>query len=151
MTITEFASSRNEQTQTISAFIKRHPEKFEGHTKKVGKTVELDENAIDILDKQYPLPKPVTVINGVDPEEYEKILQDLKELQKKYDAAIENIAKIQTERLAEKELIGKAEAQQLLLENTEKQLNDEKEEKEKLQAEIDRLKNRTFWERVLNK
>ena len=39
MTITEFARTRNEQTNTVSKYIREHPEMFEGHIKSKGKEI----------------------------------------------------------------------------------------------------------------
>jgi len=165
MNITEFASARNEQSQTISIFIKRHPEQFEGHTRKVGKTVELDEVALEILEKQYPLPRPVQLMNGVDPEEH-KAVQD------KLTAAQEFIIKLQDKMMEDQKLLAQAEAQKILLEDRESQLKIATEEGEKKDTEIDlqkkkieeqnrqleelkleneRLKNRSLFERIFNK
>ena len=77
MNLTEFAKSRNQKTQTISIYINRHKEDFENHITKKGKTLKLDETAIELLDKQYPQPKPVQVVQGIPQEEHEA-------LQKKY-------------------------------------------------------------------
>ncbi len=172
MTITEFASARNEQAQTVSIFIKRHPEQFEGHTKKVGKTVELDEVALEILEKQYPLPRPVQLLNGVDPAEYQAVLKE------KADAVSDlaearNIIIMMKDKMMEKEkLLAQAEAQKILLEDRESQLKIATEEGEKKDTEIDlqkkkieeqnrqleelkneneRLKNRSLFERIFNK
>lgn len=158
MNITEFASARNEQSQTISIFIKRHPEQFEGHTRKVGKTVELDEVALEILEKQYPLPRPVQLLNGVDPEEH-KAVQD------KLTAAQDFIIKLQNKMMEDQKLLAQAEAQKQLLEDKEAQLNAAKVEGEKKDTEIEeqkkkieelkneneRLRNRSLFERIFNK
>lgn len=165
MNITEFAGARNEQAQTISIYIKRHPELFEGHTRKVGKTVELDEVALEILEKQYPLPRPVQLMNGVDPEEH-KAVQD------KLTAAQEFIIKLQDKMMEDQKLLAQAEAQKILLEDRESQLKIATEEGEKKDTEIDlqkkkieeqnrqleelkleneRLKNRSLFERIFNK
>lgn len=47
-------------------YMSRHQELFEGHTTRNGKSVELDEEAIKILEEQYPLPEMVQIIR--DPE-----------------------------------------------------------------------------------
>lgn len=136
MNITEFASARNEQSQTISIFIKRHPEQFEGHTRKVGKTVELDEVALEILEKQYPLPRPVQLINGVDPEEHKAVMEELNKAQR-------TIIGLQSKITDYSLQIAKAEATQLLLEDKDKELQsvktDLKREGEEKNALRDKL------------
>ena len=158
MNITEFASARNEQSQTISIFIKRHPEQFEGHTRKVGKTVELDEVALEILEKQYPLPRPVQMLNGVDPEEHKAVMDKLASAQ-------EYIIKLQDKMMEDQKLIAQAEAQKILLEDKNSQLeavraegekkdteiDDLKKANEDLRTELERLKNRSFLDRLFNK
>lgn len=165
MTITEFARSRNEQAQTISIYMKRHAAEFEGHTRKKGKSVELDEKAIEILDKVYPVPKPVQIINGVDPDEHKRVQTELEILRKKYEATLETMSKLQTQVIEDQKLIAQADAQKILLEDKQKQLEEVKKEKDgqdirigeqnqkiaELQLENERLKNRGLWARLLNK
>lgn len=172
MNITEFASARNEQSQTISIFIKRHPEQFEGHTRKVGKTVELDEVALEILEKQYPLPRPVQLLNGVDPEEHKAVVDKLSSAQEYIIKLHETVEQLKDKVNENEKLIAQAEAQKILLEDKNSQLEAAREEGEKKDTEIDeqkkkieeqnrqleelkneneRLKNRSLFERIFNK
>ena len=165
MNLTEFAESRNVKINAISNYMSRHAEKFAGHTKKVGKSIELDEVALSILDEKYPLPRPVQIMNGVDPEEH-KVVQD------KLAAAQDFIIKLQNKMMEDQKLLAQAEAQKQLLEDKEEQLNAAKVEGEKKDTEIDeqkkkieeqnrqleelkneneRLKNRSLFERIFNK
>lgn len=158
MNLTEFAESRNVKINAISNYMSRHAEKFAGHTKKVGKSIELDEVAMSILDEKYPLPRPVQIMNGVDPEEH-KAVQD------KLTAAQDFIIKLQDKMMEDQKLLAQAEAQKQLLEDKEAQLNAAKVEGEKkdteidslkkanedLRAELERLKNRSFLDRLFNK
>lgn len=84
MTVTEFLAGRTVERQAVTRYIERHPEEFANHTSKNGKEIVLDDVAVEILDKKYPLAKPVQVIEGVAPEEHEK-------LYKKYTAALERL------------------------------------------------------------
>lgn len=136
MTITEFANSRGVQSQTVSIYINRHEEMFSGHTKRAGKTVELDEEALEILDKQYPLPKMVEIIE--DKESREELIKTQKAL-------------IQTQRKMEElrgvvadaeKAVARAEAVQLLLEDKEAQL-------QKANERLDRLEERPDQKDVL--
>ena len=131
MTITEFASTRNVQMQTISVYIRRHKEKFKGHIKQNGKTRELDEVALKLLEEQYPLPKPVTIIEGVPREEYEKALKELANTQKK-------VIEMQE---AYQEIMIASNTNNLLLESKTKELEQLKEEleKERSKSWIDKL------------
>ena len=98
MTISEFAASRGKQPQVISRYINRHPEDFKDHTKKTGKAVDLDDRAIEILSEKYPLPKPVTVIQGVPKEEFEELQQENRMLGRKLEASQEAYIKLLSEK-----------------------------------------------------
>ena len=113
MTITEFAESRGIPMQNVSSYINRHKDDFAGHTKRVGKSVELDDAAFEILEKQYPLPKPIEIVE--DTESMKKLIE-----------AQELIMRLQIEitRLTEESV--KNKASQLLLEDRERQLEEQK-------------------------
>lgn len=86
MKITEFAESRGVKEQTIYKYCQRHRDKFKDHIKKDGDNkLSLDDEAYKILDKVYPHPKPVTIIQGVPEEEHHKQIRErddkIKELQ----------------------------------------------------------------------
>ena len=128
MIISEFADSRDVQSQVISRYIRRHFDEFKGHTKKNGKSVELDDTAIKLLEKKYPLPKPVEVV--VDKESQEKLLK-----------AQELIIGLQQQLLEANNKLLEADREKYLLEDRERALNDE----------LERLKGRNLWERIINK
>ena len=65
MNTTDFAYSRNLQPQTVMKYIQRHSKDFKGHIKKVNRQTLLDEVALELLDKKYPLPKPVEVVADI--------------------------------------------------------------------------------------
>lgn len=164
MNISEFARSRGEEPQTVRHYINSHPD-IKKHTRKNGKETELTDEAIELLDKVYPLPRPVQLVNGVDPEEH-------KDVQDKLTAAQEFIIKLQNKMMEDQKLLAQAEAQKILLEDRESQLKIATEEGEKKDTEIDlqkkkieeqnrqleelknkneRLKNRSLFERIFNK
>ena len=128
MIISEFADSRDVQSQVISRYIRRHFDEFQGHTKKNGKSVELDDTAIKLLEKKYALPKPVEVV--VDKESQEKLLK-----------AQELIIGLQQQLLEANNKLLEADREKYLLEDRERALNDE----------LERLKGRNLWERIINK
>lgn len=131
MTITEFAKSRNIEPQAVSRYIGRH-EEFEGHISvnpKNGKEKILDDIAIELLDKKYPLPKPIEVIEGVEPKEYQKVVNSMLELQE-----LNN--KMQEQLLDAQELIAGATAQKLMLEDRDRQIQELKAEIEKSKEEL---------------
>lgn len=62
MKIKDFAEVRGVEVNTIHQYMLRHGVEFEGHTRKEGKTIILDDVAVEMLAKVYPLPKPIEVI-----------------------------------------------------------------------------------------
>ena len=141
MTITEFARSREQQPQTISRYINRHADLFKGHTKKTGKTVELDAAAVELLDKVYPLPKPVTLIQGVPEEEHLRVLQkkdaQIQALQQKLIEMQEKCSSLRLESAENK-------AKTLLIEEKDKQLQLQRERADQSDAELARFKKTIF-------
>lgn len=122
MTITEFAKGRDVEPQTVSRYIARHTEVFKGHVSKKGKVQELDEKALEILEKKYPLPKPVTVLKGVpEAEHYEALAEKDRQIQRLQEYVIE-LQKQQNETI---KALATAEASQLLLESHEASLEAE--------------------------
>ena len=69
MILRDFANERNESAHTIATYIRRHPDLFDGHTGKKGNQLTLDEEAVAILDKIYPLPKLIEVVDNPETEE----------------------------------------------------------------------------------
>jgi len=157
LNISEFARSRGEEPQTVRHYINSHPD-IKKHTRKNGKETELTDEAIELLDKVYPLPRPVQLVNGVDPEEHKAVLDKLASTQ-------EYVIKLQNKMMEDQKLLAQAEAQKQLLEDKEAQLNAAKVEGEKkdteiddlkkanedLRVELERLKNRSFFDRLFNK
>ena len=146
MTITEFAESRNVEAQAVSRYLVRHPEE-KASCRKVGKTVELSEKALALLSEQYPLPKPVQIIQGVPHEEYEAVQKSLSDTQEQLSKS-KDILLAMKEAISEKEkLLIQQEANVKMLEDKsafiEKALQDEKAEKASIQAE-----NKALYEKI---
>ena len=165
--VSEFSRKYVIDRNTLTAYIRRHPEIFEGHTQRKGRDIVIDEVAETELEKAY---RPQIVINTPDPA--------LIEAQKKIDELLERIVMLQTELMNREhdnaELSRKlieAEMQKKLLEDTQSKLqnaeNDrlqavtklheaevqasaDKVEMEHLRAENDRLKHRSLLQRILN-
>lgn len=140
MTITEFARSRNEQVNTVSKYIREHQE-FKGHTSRKGKNVVLDDVALDLLDKKYPLPKPVTVINGIPEEEHYKMIQEKDEQIQGLQDKLISLQETQSQLMLE---LGELRSKALLLEDKER-------ENERLTSELDRVMKRGFLDRLFNR
>ena len=145
MNIKQFAELHNQNQRTIVMYIKRHKEIFEGHIIKIGNSKYLDNEAITILENQYPLPKPIPVIENI-------------ETQKKYVSSLEKINYLQEKILDLQKQLQESKTLKLLLEKSQEQtqkLSDEiislKVKIESQEVEYNKLKNRNLWERILNK
>ena len=164
MNIKEFAESHNQHHRTVSIYIKRHPELFGGHIEDCENQKILDNEAIRILEKQYPLPKPVPIMEN-------------SETQKKYINSLEQINYLQNQLLHVREQLQEFKSLKLLLEeksnenqeikNQVKLLSEElvQVEREKhtiiikskekdfdeLNLKYEKLKNRGLWDRIVNK
>lgn len=164
MNISEFARSRGIEPQTVRHYVNDH-EDIKKHTKKVGKTVELSDEAIELLDKIYPLPRPVQIMNGVDPEEHKAVVDKLSSAQEYIIKLHETVEQLKDKVNENEKLIAQAEAQKILLEDKNSQLEAAREEGEKKDTEIEeqkkkieelkneneRLRNRSLFERIFNK
>lgn len=103
MNISEFAESRHVGTQTVSKYISRHPELFDGLVTREGKSVVLSDAALEKLDAVYPLPKPVEVI--VDHASRDKLI-----------LAQERIIQLQEQLTAQAQLVADARYYKLMIE-----------------------------------
>lgn len=183
MNLTEFAQSHNIEMQVISKHIKAHADEYQGKIKENGKSKELTDEAIEILEKYYPIPKPVQVINGVPEEEHRKKLEELESVQKDLLTAkdliislkdqltdyqlklkdteneqlrIEEKAKIKDVIISKheasiKELEESAEQQKKISAEQELKLSDLQSENEKLKAELEAEKNKSWWDKLRGK
>jgi uncharacterized membrane protein len=115
--IKDFAESRNVDMKAVSRWMKVHNMPYDRST-------GLTEEQISILDKKYPLPKPIEIIE--DTESRKMLIETQKALIEAQNALI----------LAQSK-IAQAEAQKLLLEDREKQIDD-------LQQEIKSFKRTWF-------
>lgn len=131
MNIKEFATMRNVEAQTITRYIKRHEVEFKGHTKKVGKNTILDEAAIQLLDKKYPLPKPIEVVEDV-------------ESLKKVNKLQEEVIMLQRELNEAHKLIAEAKAMKFILEDTQGRLEATEKALEDSRTELSKF-NKTIF------
>lgn len=166
VTVYEFCTSRHLQTQRVLKYIKRNADLFEGHAVKVGKTTELDDEALRLLNEQYPLPPEVAVIPN-------------SELQQQLTAATDYIIKLQQELIQKEQQLAKAQLDALMLEDRTTQLLEARATNADLQTacnglqreigeltaqleaaekaaqaaseEAERLRSRSLLERILNK
>ncbi len=128
MKLTGFAKERGIPRDTITQYIRRNPELFEGHTKVDGKWLIIDEEAERLLNEKYPLPKPVEIIED-------------KESRAKLIKAQELIIQLQDKLGQAQGKIAQAEAMQLMLEDKERQLDRAEGQIEKMEAEAADLRS----------
>ncbi len=141
----DFAKERNVNTDALTAYIRRHKEDFKGHTKTKDKKMEIDKTAYELLDKIYPLPRPIEIVE--DKESREKLL-------KAQEYIIQLQAKINEQALQ----IAEANNIKLLLEDKTSQLTDARQEIDHLKEQNDRLQEKyetelrkTWWDKLRGK
>lgn len=123
VTITDFAISRGEDRDTVNAFIRKHPE-IKQHVSKQGKNtvIDMDSEGYRLLEKQYPLPQMVQVIQD------EELQARVVELQEQLLKSQQLIITLQNKVAESQGVIAEKEAVQFLLEDREAQLAQIKEE-----------------------
>lgn len=98
--LTKFAESRGVKPDTVTTYIRRHPEEFAGHTEQQGNKLLIDEYAERILDEKYPLPSPVEVIE--DKESREKLIKAQEliiQIKDRYDELKDRVLDLEREKL----------------------------------------------------
>ena len=105
VSIKDFSEERNVDNDTVNAYLRNHPE-IKQHTKRVRKNIVIDteSEAYALLERQYPLPQMVQVVE--DTESREKLIQ-----------AQELIIQLQKKINEQSQLIAQAEATKMLLES----------------------------------
>lgn len=148
MILSEFLKGRNVKINAVSNYISRNPELFAGHVEHKGKNTFLDDAAIRELEKKYPLAKPVEIINGVPEEEYRQALNELAKIQKKFIRLQEDFLQVKTDLLETK-----AENMEIKLLETSKnaEISNLRENNSLLHQELEKMRNRTLWERIRNR
>ena len=109
--VSDFAEERHVDRNAVTQYIRRHPEIFEGHTRREGNQLLADEEAAEALNRQYPLPQLVEVVED-------------RESRQKLILAQEKIIQLQEQMAGMAQISAKAEAQQLLLDDTRERLQD---------------------------
>lgn len=140
--ISEFARARGVEPDTVSQYMRRHGMDYD---KEQGLTEEQQEE----LEKMYPSPSALEVV-PVDPEK-EKLREDLQDKEQELKEAYKKIMQLQDEKAA---LIEKA-SKVAFLEDLQEKKEQELKEKEQLilekTGELEKLKHRGLWARILNK
>ncbi len=119
MNISEFARDRGLKPTTVSLYIRRHQEEFDGHTRPsgTGNSLELDDVALDLLDKKYPRKEqPIQVLDH-DPE-LERKIQEQNEVIRQLQAKIISLSETNSQL---EHALGEAKQAQLMLATAEQQ------------------------------
>ncbi|WP_026514112.1 hypothetical protein [Butyrivibrio sp. LB2008] len=118
----------------------------------IGKTIELDEEALKVLDGKYPLPKPVEVIEDIETiKELAATRKELADTRKILIEKEEKISELQEQLLVASRQIVQAEAMQLLVEDKKEQIQKEMEKSAKLQEELNQEKAKTWIQKFFGK
>jgi predicted RNase H-like nuclease (RuvC/YqgF family) len=150
MKISEFVKGRDIEKQAVYRYLSRHGELME-KCKKDGKELELPPDVVAELEKQYPLAKPVVIVNGLSQEEERELREHLQKSQ-------ELLISIQNELTNTKLQLAEKEKTELLLEVKEEKIEQLTREKEQLGREVEKLREqreqdrkRGLWARILNR
>lgn len=127
MTISEFAQERNVKQQTVSTFLQRKKSPYD---RKKGLTPQ----QYSILDKKYPLPKPIQVVEDIES------IKKLVTVQAELNEAKNVIIQLQKELSDTRALEASNEANLRLLEAQTDILEKTKSENKNLYSEIEDLK-----------
>ena len=135
--VSSFAESRNVDRNAITQYIRRHQELFDGHTVVESQRMYFDDFAMELLDKQYPLPAPVEVIP--DTKSRELLIAE----QHKTITLQEQLLKL-LEQLNQTQLqLTKQESSMMLLEDKSKRIESENTElKEKIDLQIEQMQEK---------
>lgn len=150
VTISDFARTHGVDPQAVRRYLIRHPE-IKKYTKRAGKEIHILPDGEAMLEKIYPLPKPIEVVE--DRESREKLIRAQEMIIKLQQRQTELVAQIadQAAQLAQ------LEAAKLLLEDREQRIREKdealraaEERVVEAEAEVARLKGRGLWERIIN-
>lgn len=100
MDLKEFIEGRDVKQSTVSKYIRRHPELFEGHTRLEGKQRIIDAKAYEILHKQYPFPLLESVWSPEAKRKYDELLGKYSDLQEVNRLLQEKYYKLELEKKA---------------------------------------------------
>lgn len=157
ITIKEYADQKGVSHQAVYKQLQTHAEELEPFIVKNGRTRLLTDEAVTILDT-YRETNPQIVERTNDKEHVEYLEGQIKVLLARENELNQELKNVYKEKADNAYLIASAETNKLLLEDKEKQLQQEIEknaavieENAILKAEIERLKHRSLLERLFNK
>lgn len=158
--ISEFARERGQDRGAVNAWIRNHPE-VNAVCKKQGKEKAIDTLSPEyqLLEKQYPLPQMVEVVE--DKESRQKLIRAQEliiQLQDQLNAVTQQAALAQTQQLLLEDKEKQLEKAENLIKERETELSAERSAKEAVQSQlaeaekrIQSLENRSLWQRIWNK
>lgn len=142
--IKEFIDGHNISYNTVHRYIKRNEDLFNGHIGN-GKVVELDDFAIDLLEKKYPKPTSVQIVEDT---ETKRQLEEAKSV----------IINLQQQLLEAGPKLARAEATQFYLDNAkadiemyQSDIEHLKAENEKLRKDLSAEREKTWWQKLRKK
>lgn len=170
MYLTDFAEQRGQKPDTVAKYIRDHAAEFEGHTSMDGKQKVLDEVAVELLGKKYPLPQQTVIYQNeeyirelektlakaaLDCKKYLEELREADELKYKIGTVKTQMALLEADIKRKDELLDKAN-QELQEEKaqhaaTQQQLSSVESELTSAKQEIERLKNRSIFDFLFKK
>lgn len=170
MTIKEFCRVRpNIQVPSVIKYMKRRSDLFEGHISGSGQQTELDDVAIKLLEEKYPM--PMEVISSPNAEliaELDRAKNYIIQLQQEAIQHEKLMAKAELDKvmleerrvqLLEETLEVKAVCNDLQGQNAalheelgrlKAQLEQAEQEASRASQEAEKLRSRSFWQRVFN-
>lgn len=176
MKIQEFATERNVSYATVFQYIKRHPDLFDGHIGKSNNIV-LDDTALQILDERYPRENPVQVICDTEARDRLAVLQEkyislLEEnnrltqenanlmlehhknmlLEEELEAHQKELEELRSLRNEQRSWVKEFNSQSREIAGLENLLAKERQEQRnreaQLQQELEKEKNKTWWDKL---
>ena len=159
MNLTEFARERQVEPQAVQRYVWRHEDDFKGLLVKNGKSWILTPEAIDLLDRVYPFPKPIEVLKDYDTlEKYTKALEEKEQLlvviNQLKDKIAEDAPKLAAYDMLQHQLDGIEAEKRDLVEKNEALIADLSKEKERADALEDALqkeKSKGFFARLFGR
>ena len=170
MKVADFARGRNVENQAITRYINRHPELFDGHISKDGREIVLDDVALNILNEKYPLPQPIQIVEDIEARrqliEAQKMIinlqQQLVEAAPKIAMAEHNqflISQMQQENddlkadnaELRKQKLDIDKQYEIMIKENEDKLHLVEQRAEKLQAELDAERNKSWFQKLIGK
>ena len=153
MKIQEFAKERNVSYATVFQYIKRHPDLFDGHIGKSNNIV-LDDTALQILDERYPRENPVQVICDTEARDRLAVLQEkyislLEEELKAHQKELEELRSLRKEQRSWVKEFNSQSREIAGLENLlAKERQEQRNREAQLQQELDKERNKTWWDKL---